>query len=53
MLESVNMVCPGCIWIVVPCYNEGTEKGALKEMAPVFLAKLQDYEPVDFWGGQE
>lgn len=42
MLESVNMVCPGCIWIVVPYYNEGTEKGALKEMAPVFLAKLQE-----------
>lgn len=30
MLESVNMVCPGCIWIVVPCYNEGTEKRGIE-----------------------
>lgn len=40
MLESVNMVCPGCIWIVVPCYNEG--KKVLKEMARSFVCSHRE-----------
>ena len=35
MLESVNMVCPGCVWISCACYNEGKKKGGIERNGSV------------------
>lgn len=42
MLESVNMVCPGCVWISCACYNEGKKRGVLKEMARSFVCSHRE-----------
>ena len=51
---SIPVVQDGCHYHTIDAESEEILDAIQEELQQKgFLAKLQDYEPVDFWGGQE